>query len=187
IEILKGIEVVRNYKHLLPQEVGEVLDDTVSKLKHRNKLVTLAETSHGGWTTVSEYEKPLLGSDSDDEKRIKQAEARALKKIKTKKTTSVPRSSSPYNINKRLYDFMGRPNNNQGQGSPFPDRFLQSFRSSHGTGTSRDAAICFSCGLRGHFRHECTARDQSRTRGIPATVSRYSPGEPANTPRKDYK
>ncbi|XP_053375561.1 uncharacterized protein LOC123541068 isoform X3 [Mercenaria mercenaria] len=55
-------------------------------LKHRQKLVLLADTSDLGWRLVSEYEANPIASDSDDEKRIYKAEARASRKAKADKT-----------------------------------------------------------------------------------------------------
>jgi len=43
-------------------------------IRHRQKLVQLADSSELGWRVVSEYEANPLASDSDDEKRIYKAE-----------------------------------------------------------------------------------------------------------------
>ena len=55
----------------------------MSQLRNRNKLIKVADRSPGGWATVREYEKPsLCGSDSVDDRKLEQAEIRALKNIK---------------------------------------------------------------------------------------------------------
>ena len=58
-------------------------------INHRNKLVKLADSSDAGWTAVTEYETHELASDSEDEKRIFKAEARAMRKIKEVSITRV--------------------------------------------------------------------------------------------------
>ena len=57
----------------------------ISKLKKRNKLIKIADSTEEGWAVVAEYEKEPIGSHSDDCKRIRQAETRALKKKNTEK------------------------------------------------------------------------------------------------------
>ena len=39
-------------------------------LKHRQKVIKLADQSEQRWRTVAEYETNPIASDSDDEKRI---------------------------------------------------------------------------------------------------------------------
>ena len=63
------------------------LDKVVEVLNGRNKLIRMADKSHAGWDIIEEYLTDDLASDSDDEKRIRQAEARALKKKETKVET----------------------------------------------------------------------------------------------------
>ena len=65
--------------------VSTSLKAVISKLKKRNKLIKIADSTEGGWAVVGEYEKEQIGSNSDYCRRIRQAETRALKKKKHRK------------------------------------------------------------------------------------------------------
>ena len=66
-------------------EANDLFDDLTAKLKRRNKLIKMADRSVLGWDTVAEYKADPIASDSDDGKKIRQAENRALTKRKSKK------------------------------------------------------------------------------------------------------
>ena len=63
------------------------LNSISSKIKKRNKLIKLADRSSVGWSIVEEYEADPIASDSDDSRKIRQAEQRAIRKKKTKTST----------------------------------------------------------------------------------------------------
>ena len=58
------------------------IDEIISEIQKRNKLIRLADRSAGGWMTVEEYRPDELGSDSHGSRKIPQAENRATKKRK---------------------------------------------------------------------------------------------------------
>ena len=112
--------------------VSTSLKAVISKLKKRNKLIKITDSTEEGWAVVAEYEKEPIGSDSDDCKRIRQAETRALIKKNTEKSkssafkpSSTPRNPrigqqfrntdfkhdySPTSSSSRQYPFQYRPN-----------------------------------------------------------------------------
>ena len=49
----------------------EVIEEGLTKIKQRNKLVKLSDTSDGGWETVKQYQANQLASDSEDEKKYR--------------------------------------------------------------------------------------------------------------------
>ena len=61
-------------------------------IAHRQKLIKMADASELGWRVVNEYVSNPLASDSDDEKKIYKAEARASRKLKADKTKRRRRS-----------------------------------------------------------------------------------------------
>ena len=65
--------------------VSTSLKAVISELKKGNKFIKIAGSTERGWAVVAEYEKEPIGSHSDDCKRIRQAETRALKKKNTEK------------------------------------------------------------------------------------------------------
>ena len=60
---------------------NKLLESPIKALKHRNKMITLADNSEAGWKLVEEYEKHNEAFDPADDRKIKRVEKRALKKI----------------------------------------------------------------------------------------------------------
>ena len=60
----------------------KTIENIIQQIQKRQKLIKLADKSEAGWLVVEEYEQEELAEDSDDEKRIRKAQAQALKKRK---------------------------------------------------------------------------------------------------------
>ena len=66
-------------------KIKDICSDVRVKIHKRNKCIKLADKSPGGWDTVKEYMSDDLASDTDDEKRIRQAETCAIRKRNQRK------------------------------------------------------------------------------------------------------
>ena len=67
---------------MIPQaeKAVEELKEGGEKLAHTNKLILIADSSGEDWGVVDGYERRDLADDSNDDKRIRQAEVRAYQK-----------------------------------------------------------------------------------------------------------
>ena len=65
-------------------EANDLCGDLTAKLKRRNKLTKMTHRSVLRLGTVAEYDADPIANDSDDGKKIRKAENRALNKRKTK-------------------------------------------------------------------------------------------------------
>ena len=101
-------------------------------IKRRQKMVLLADASVLGWRVVNEYEVNPIASDSDDEKRIYKAEARAARKAREDRSKKAKRFG-PYR-----------------REHPAPTATVSSSQ-----GARQKPGLCFSCGKPGHWKHEC--------------------------------
>ena len=72
-------------KHKSYEKAKAALESGTELVSKRVKAIKLADKSEFGWATVNEYLSDELASDSDDEKRIYQAERRAERKVTKEK------------------------------------------------------------------------------------------------------
>jgi len=121
---------------LLVKEGSRKLDDVLSDIRERNKLIRLADKSPGGWATVAEYESDSLASDTEDEKKMKAAEKRAMSKMKSKKKSA----SSTYS---RV---------DVDRGGNFNRLSYKGFR------RTSPNDICLRCGKKGHWKRTCRVK-----------------------------
>ena len=66
------------------------LEELDSDIKKRNKRIRLTDKAAAGWDLVNEYLSDELASGSEDEKRIRRAEQRALRKRNQRQQKAKP-------------------------------------------------------------------------------------------------
>ncbi|CAC5422899.1 unnamed protein product [Mytilus coruscus] len=155
-EILTGLHRIQKKGPSLDSPTISIMSELITKVKARNKSIRIADSSAGGWTTVREYESNTIADNSDDEKKIRQAESRAVKSIKER---TKPRPS-PYNISNRNTQ-IARPAetvSNPVFSQPY-SRYSQSpqpFRAGYGRREPAQYDMCHQCKQFGHWRKNCS-------------------------------
>ena len=138
-------------------------------INERQKLIRIADRSEHGWATVEEYEEDELAEDSDDEKKLFKAEARAGRKLrqklakgKGKKAFRKPGQGNWWN------PYRWQPNASVPTvGVDVPRQAPSASTSSTPSqGTSQPSLSqlgpCFLCGNMGHFKKSCPLWAQLR-------------------------
>ena len=145
LEVLNLIELAESELETDLDSAKENLSKAKKVIEARIKLIKLADKSDNGWSTANEYVTDDLAENSDDDKKIRRAEARAEQK----------RKKSHGGENKRFKgDFPSTPRPPSSSGSFFRNNRPSSKRGS-----------CFGCGKLGHWRKEC------RSSQVPSTSS----------------
>ena len=156
-------QVVWAIQHDKSDYAVDILKELADKLRRRNKLVRIADTSDGGWETVKLYESNPIASDSEDESRINRAESRALKRKKAQSQPKRGKRSSPFLLDH--YQRHDRAPFNVGQAQASAQVLHgrpHLFRPSAGatwTPVNSTGVVtpgpCFACGESTHFRRDC--------------------------------
>lgn len=141
-----------------------ILKTAASTLKKRNKHIRIADKSEGGWKTVDEYVSDEVASDSEDEKRIRAADLRAVRKIKSsRKEGKVSR--------KRPAEASGAPSQSAHNGGNYPVP-VQPFRAAGAVNASAQQNPkandqCFRCSAFGHWARDCRKKLVADKVGFP--------------------
>ena len=141
------------------------LESVKTRITKRYKLIRFAVKSPAGWTAVEEYESDELAEDSEDEKRLRSVERRALAKIREKKR----RNSSA----RLSYTSNRQPSSEvscAGSSNTLPVN-LQLFRGqSFRERRPQPSDKCFTCGQRGHWANSTSCPSRlSRTVAVPSS------------------
>ena len=152
--IEKAVDCIRSKRY---HKTESALRDSLDLIRKRNKHIRIADKSEGGWKTVQEYLSDDVASDSEDEKKIRAADSRAVKKIKASKAE---KSSS--NARKRPAEAAGSAAqvSHNGGNTAFFSYSMQPFRGSGQSGLAQGKRAkpgdqCYNCGLFGHWARDC--------------------------------
>ena len=145
----------------------EIVDKLADKLRKRNKLIRIADSSPAGCATVKQYETNEIASDSDDEKRLRQAETRALKSIKDKK-----QHYKPYDNARSSGSYYNGPSAAAGSAQQLQGNFrFQHNQPFRGRRQANPWDVCYSCRGTGHWRRDCQVVSGSDNQSAKYTAS----------------
>ena len=85
------------------EDIESEIESIIRDIKGQNKLIKIADRTEGGWSTVEEYRTCDYVDDSDDNKNIRHANARALQRKLHKKRWLQPHKPAmvlPSNIDR---------------------------------------------------------------------------------------
>ena len=140
------------------------ISSNIKDVRKSNSLIRLADKSPAGWGTVEEYLSDNLATDSDDDKKMKSAEKRAIQKSQRGKSLRFNHpptaASSSFTSAPRPSEFPPKPRmpntalSDQTRWRPFN---LEDYSEVPRNGIDTTRSICYKCGKRGHWRRNCTA------------------------------
>ncbi|XP_072030099.1 uncharacterized protein [Amphiura filiformis] len=153
-----------------------LVKEAVASLKKRNKLIRIADKSAAGWAAVDEYLSDDLASDSDDEKRIRQAQARAVRKKRGNKTNTAPAKRQRQHGQGVAFpvDGMHSTGSDLFRGLQYNRRHYAGYPANTTTRWGygpKQTDICFNCGKTGHWRRGCAQQGFNATKGDNAGTS----------------
>ena len=133
---------------------SETISEGLDLLSNRQKVIRLADSSDLGWSVVKEYQANPLASDSEDEKRMMLAEARASRKLKQRrfeKSHRMPQGFQPHTATVTATTTSGQLQ----QGNVIPT--VRPVRRGR-------PGVCYGCGKSGHWKFECLAGENVPTK-----------------------
>lgn len=169
IQFESNVKVLHDLEEVLDLVVGgsksraaKRIASVIKDVKKSNTLIRLADKSPAGWGTVEECLSDTLATDSDDDKKMKAAEKRAIKKSQRGKNLRFDRPAiASYRASSsasatRPSQFPPKPLlpstvlPDQTRWRPFPQQEDQRY------GDRARRSTCYRCGKRGHWRRDCT-------------------------------
>ena len=153
LEVLDLLESVS--KALLVQDSAKaslLLNDSIKRIKERNRKIRIADSSEGGWLTVKHYESNTVALDLEDDKRIRAAERKALR-VKTR--TRAKRQNAE-RVQGRYSPF-SQPYTLRGQRSQFASSTAAMYQQPRDSYNHQRGA-CRFCGSSGHWWRQCPVR-----------------------------
>ncbi|XP_072177446.1 uncharacterized protein [Diadema setosum] len=152
----KGVALLEEGKHVAALSK---LKEGIADIRKRKKLIRLADKSDAGWSAVDEYLSDDLASDSEDEKRMRQAQARTARKRKTSRNIPAAKGKPPKSDGYRTaspsfgHFFRGLSGKSRyAYGSTGNSPTLGWRGASSGP---KPTDFCFACGKQGHWRRGC--------------------------------
>ena len=135
----------------------EELNEGISLLNNRQKIVKLADKSEFGWATVQEYVCDDLADDEADASNIKKAKRRAAARLKTLQEKK-KRSGTKFSFSMPVPNSASRFGGASGSFPPVGSYFRSQGR--YSGNIFRGSNLCFRCGKRGHWASSFPAKDK---------------------------
>ena len=151
------------------QRSKELMLTSLSILNDTKKERKITDASEGGWETVNLYRSHPVAENAEDDRRIRRADKLAKERLSAKQRRGKPASRGRYQRRSHYWqqrdDF---PSNNR----DFPYKSTSSSRSQHyqqrntyvpdRRHNSNTSAICYFCGLQGHWQDSCPQKSHNR-------------------------
>ena len=146
------------------EKARAALQEGQKLIELRQKLIKIADRSEHGWATVAEYEEDELADNSDDEKRLFRAEARAGRrsKQKTSKSLNIRKKGAQAGASSRAPGSVVPRTPTGGvaelaQASLLVQNLLSPLTARQSLPAAERSQLgpCFMCGKMGHLRRAC--------------------------------
>ena len=175
-EVKAKFDSVKAALHETPPAVEKAkstIEEGEKLINDRQKLIRIADRSEHGWATVEEYEDDELADNSDDEKKLFKAEARAGRKLRQKLAKGKGKKGyfkkpvanfwnkwqpAGVNFNHPSVSNVGVDTQRHVPGANIVSPQLQGA----GQSSSSQLGPCFLCGNMGHFKKSCPLWAQLR-------------------------
>ena len=173
LEQLAKLEEAKSLLEIVSvRRLTKKIDEVISNIQKPNKLIRLADRSVGGWMIVQEFMPDELASDSDDSRKMRQAENRATKK---RKLAFSKKPSSTFSSVTQFHQFNSGNATPSYAGNQFRNVPLSSERQGwnplqpNNFGRFQNPTNhCYNCGELGHWKHSCPKKNIiQQTRGQP--------------------